>query len=31
MTQIGTAIGIGGMHISITVTSLSLSTASGAD
>ena len=30
-TEIGTAIGIGGMHISITVTSLSLSTASGAD
>jgi hypothetical protein len=30
-TEIGTAIGTGGMHISITVTSLSLSTASGAD
>jgi|SRR5712675_3694825 len=29
--EIGTAIGTGGMHISITVTSLSLSTASGAD
>src|SRR4029077_19595683 len=31
MTQIGTTTGIGAMHISITVTSLSLSTASGAD
>ena len=31
MTQIGTTTGIGAMHISITVTSLSLSMASGAD
>jgi hypothetical protein len=29
MTQIGTTIGIGGMPISITVTSLSLTTVSG--
>jgi hypothetical protein len=31
MAQIGTAIGIGGMPISITVTSLSLTTDSGLD